>query len=40
MHKGGGGDRVTDSMRMFLMGVEGGKPAAGHRRAARMVLQG
>jgi len=30
MHKAAAaGDKLTDSMRMFLMGVEGGKPAAG-----------
>jgi hypothetical protein len=33
MHKAaqkeGAGEQLTDSMRMFLMGVEGGKPAAG-----------
>jgi hypothetical protein len=35
------GEQLTDSMRMFLMGVEGGKPAAGQvGRAAGMVLQG
>ncbi len=27
--KEGAGEQLTDSMRMFLMGVEGGKPAAG-----------
>lgn len=27
--KDGAGENLTDSMRMFLMGVEGGKPAAG-----------
>jgi len=27
--KDGSGEQLTDSMRMFLMGVEGGKPAAG-----------
>ncbi|NQE61254.1 AraD1 family protein [Caulobacter sp. RHG1] len=27
--KDGAGEQLTDSMRMFLMGVEGGKPAAG-----------
>ena len=32
---------LTDSMKMFRMGLEGGKPAARRRgRAARMVLQG
>jgi hypothetical protein len=31
MHKAAaGGEALTDSMRMFLMGEEGGKPAAGH----------
>ena len=30
MHKAAqSGEQLTDSMRMFLMGVEGGKPAAG-----------
>ncbi len=29
MHKAAAAGNVTDSMRMFLMGVEGGKPAAG-----------
>ena len=29
MHKAAAGGTVTDSMRMFMMGVEGGKPAAG-----------
>ena len=29
MHKAAAGGTVTDSMRMFIMGVEGGKPAAG-----------
>ena len=29
MHKQAAGGTVTDSMRMFMMGVEGGKPAAG-----------
>jgi hypothetical protein len=29
MHKAAAGGTVTDSMRMFLMGVEGGKPANG-----------
>ncbi|HEY6644365.1 AraD1 family protein [Povalibacter sp.] len=29
MHKAAASGNVTDSMRMFLMGVEGGKPAAG-----------
>jgi hypothetical protein len=42
MHKAAqAGEQLTDSMRMFLMGVEGGKPAAGaDRRAAGVVLQG
>ena len=29
MHKAAAGGQVTDSMRMFQMGVEGGKPASG-----------
>ncbi|TPG20008.1 FAH family protein [Sphingomonas koreensis] len=29
MHQAASGENVTDSMRMFLMGVEGGKPADG-----------
>jgi hypothetical protein len=29
MHKAAAGDRETDSMRMFRMGLEGGKPQAG-----------
>jgi hypothetical protein len=29
MHKAAAGGTVTDSMRMFMMGVEGGKPASG-----------
>jgi hypothetical protein len=29
MHRDAGGDKQTDSMRMFRMGLEGGKPAAG-----------
>jgi hypothetical protein len=29
MHKAAAGGAVTDSMRMFLMGIEGGKPADG-----------
>jgi len=29
MHKAAAGDAVTDSMRIFLMGVEGGKPEGG-----------
>src|SRR5687767_13752912 len=29
MHKAAAGGTVTDSMRMFMMGLEGGKPAAG-----------
>ncbi len=29
MHKAAASGQVTDSMRMFMMGVEGGKPAAG-----------
>lgn len=29
MHKAAAGGTVTDSMRMFMMGVEGGKPAEG-----------
>jgi hypothetical protein len=29
MHKAAAGGTVTDSMRMFMMGVEGGKPATG-----------
>jgi hypothetical protein len=29
MHKAAAGGAVTDSMRMFMLGVEGGKPAAG-----------
>jgi hypothetical protein len=29
MHKAAAGGTVTDSMRMFMMGIEGGKPAAG-----------
>jgi hypothetical protein len=29
MHKAAAGGTVTDSMRMFMMGVEGGKPEAG-----------
>jgi hypothetical protein len=30
MHKAAAGGQLTDSMRMFALGVEGGKPAAGH----------
>ncbi len=34
-------EALTDSMKMFRMGLEGGKPAPGQvGRAARMVLQG
>ena len=42
MHKAASSaEKPTDSMRMFLMGVEGGKPKPGDgRRAAGMVLQG
>src|SRR5687768_1678416 len=29
MHKAAAGGTLTDSMRMFMMGLEGGKPAAG-----------
>jgi hypothetical protein len=29
MHKAAAGGTITDSMRMFMMGVEGGKPASG-----------
>jgi hypothetical protein len=30
MHKAASGGQLTDSLRMFAMGVEGGKPEAGH----------
>nr|WP_281351888.1 AraD1 family protein [Altericroceibacterium indicum] len=33
MHKAASAGEATDSMRMFLMGVEGGKPAAGEEGA-------
>ncbi len=41
MHQGGDDSALTDTMRIFKWGVEGGKPAAGRgRRAAGVVLQG
>ncbi len=40
MHKAAAGGTLTDSMRMFNMGLEGGKPDRRQaRRPARMVLQ-
>jgi hypothetical protein len=41
MHKAASGGQLTDSLRMFALGVEGGKPEAGQEGGpTRMVLQG